>query len=251
MRFATPRWSPASRLVVRNADDGMDREAPTWQFSAGRPLPDEPQLGPRLVNVPWVRVEGWIERYDARHPETRWAVAPEIVTARSADGTTAELPVPVTPLGDITLQGFLAHLHRPWQLGIVLVRRGGFAVAALVGDEVVESKVGQRHVQGRTKAGGWSQQRFARRRDNQARAAFDAAAGYVQQLLLPRAARLDLLGTGGDRAAVDTVFEARGLEPLAAIPRQWLGAMPDPRRRVLDAAVAQLRSLSIEIHDPP
>ena len=58
---------------------------------------------------------------------------------------------------------------RDW--GVLLVRKGGFAVARLAGSEVVASKVGQRHVQGRTKAGGQSQQRFARRRENQARVA--------------------------------------------------------------------------------
>ena len=47
----------------------------------------------------------------------------------------------------------------------------------------MESKVGQRHVQGRTKAGGQSQQRFARRRDNQARAAYEAAAEHAARIL--------------------------------------------------------------------
>src|SRR5699024_11147293 len=91
-----------------------------------------------------------------------------------------------------------ARLRGTW--GILLVRRGGFAVARLDGARLVEHKVGQRHVQGRTRAGGQSQQRFARRRANQARAAYQAAADHAARILT-----LDVreLVTGGDRAAVD------------------------------------------------
>ena len=67
--------------------------------------------------------------------------------------------------------------------GVLLVRKGGFAVARLAAERLVESKVGQRHVQGRTKAGGQSQQRFARRRDNQARQAYEAAADHAARIL--------------------------------------------------------------------
>ena len=63
------------------------------------------------------------------------------------------------------------------------MRKGGFAVARLEHGRLADSKVGQRHVQGRTKAGGQSQQRFARRRDNQARAAYEAAADHCARIL--------------------------------------------------------------------
>ena len=203
----------------------------------------------RTVQVPWRRLPGWIERYDTRHPGTSWAVTPALVSADSPDGSTASFDVPMAPLADPTLAGLRDHLDRSWQIGIVLVRRGGFAVARLSGDEVVESKVGQRHVQGRTKAGGWSQHRFARRRDNQARAAFDAAGGHVHALLGPHARSLDLLVTGGDRVAADTVLDLPELEPLRALPRRWLGGLPDPRRSVLDQAVDTVRSVSVHIVD--
>ena len=87
------------------------------------------------------------------------------------------------------------------------------------GDAPVESKVGQRHVQGRTKAGGQSQQRFARRRDNQARQAYEAAADHAARILggLPRGS---LVVTGGDHAAVDEVLadpRLSGLERRRAV----------------------------------
>ncbi len=157
--------------------------------------------------------------------------------------------MPVAPLADPTLSGLVEHLGGDWQIGVLLVRRGGFAVAKLVGDKVVDSKVGQRHVQGRTKAGGWSQHRFARRRDNQARAAYDAAGGYVNSLLMPHVRTLDLLAVGGDQAAARAVLEMPELAGLSVVPQQWLAGLPDPKRAVLDRAVGVVCSVSVEIVD--
>ncbi len=194
-------------------------------------------------------MRGWIKRYESRHPGTRWAVTSTLVTAQSPDGSTVSFAVPVAPLAEPSMRGLLEHLGRAWQIGLVLVRRGGFAVARLVGEEVVDSKVGQRHVQGRSKAGGWSQQRFARRRDNQARAAFDVAAGHVHTLLVPHARSLHLLAVGGDRAAADAVLAMPELVALGAVPQRWLAGLPDPKRSVLDQAVTMVCSVSVEIVD--
>jgi hypothetical protein len=172
------------------------------------------------------------------------------LSAVSADGTSliVEVPFPPLPAAAPTVAALVDHLSRPFVLGVVLVRRGGFAVAYLRGGEVIDSKVGQRHVQGRTKAGGWSQQRFARRRDNQARAAFDAAAEQVVRILGPRTADLDALAVGGDRKAVEAVLAQAG--DLALLPRVWLGGVADPRRDVLNSAISRVRSVVVRISDP-
>ena len=107
--------------------------------------------------------------------------------------------------------------------------------------EVVDSKVGQRHVQGRTKAGGQSQQRFARRRDNQARVAYEAAAEHASRILTG----IRIVATGGDHVAVDTVLEDARLAHLVVVP-PWL-AVPDPRRAVLDKAVADACSVRVDV----
>jgi hypothetical protein len=210
-------------------------------------VPDRPPA--RLVSVPWRRLPGWIDRYDSRHPGTEWAFTPTLVSADSPDGSSARFDVPVGPLDDLTRAGLVEHLGRDWQVGVVLVRRGGFAVARLSGETVTGSKVGKRHVQGRTKAGGWSQQRFARRRDNQARAAFDAAGGHVLTVLVPYAESLNLLGTGGDRAAVDAVLEMAELKALRSVPRRELGGLPDATRSVLDRAIERVRSVDVHVVD--
>ncbi|MGH3472193.1 MAG: acVLRF1 family peptidyl-tRNA hydrolase [Nocardioidaceae bacterium] len=201
--------------------------------------------------MPFGRLEGWLERYDAAHAVTAWVVSAERAESVGADGARAVISVPFGRLAMPSIDTLLAHVAVPRQFGVVLVRRGGFAVARVIGEAVVESKVGQRHVQGRTKAGGWSQQRFARRRDNQARAAYDAAAEYVRGILQSAAAELDLLATGGDRQAVAATLEHPGLDALRSRPQHWLGGVPDPKRRVLDAAIQDVRSVTITLIDAP
>ena len=95
-------------------------------------------------------------------------------------------------------------------------------------------------MQGRTKAGGQSQQRFARRRDNQARQAYEAAADHAARILRP-----GLLVTGGDRTAVDEVLADPRLSAMTVV-EPWL-AVPDPRRAVLDQAIADAQSLAVDV----
>jgi hypothetical protein len=206
----------------------------------------------RRVLVPFERMAGWFDRFDAAHPDTAWDYGATEVTAAAPDGTAVSADVPYGELTGLTRAGLLAHLERPWQVGIVIVRRGGFAVVRLAGAEAVETKIGRRHVQGRTKAGGWSQQRFARRRDNQARAAFDAAGEAVRRILAPEShSTLDVLATGGDRQAVAQALERPELAALPELPQLWLGGLPDPNRAVVDQAIASARSVRLEIVDPP
>jgi hypothetical protein len=204
---------------------------------------------PRIVAVAFARVVGWAQRYDKRHPGTSWTYTSDRVSATSPDGSSAAFDLPFPPLDEVSAAGLVAHLARPWRLGVVIVRKGGFAVAHLAGEQIVASKIGRRHVQSRTKAGGWSQQRFARRRENQAREAYDAASGYVHSILLAEAGSLDQLVTAGDRAAVDAVFAFRALTPLLSVPQRWLPGVPDPSRAVLDKTIATARSVDITVAD--
>ncbi len=220
---------------------------------AGVPLPDgadgdDPPA--RVVSVPFGRVAGWVERFDVRHPATAWTFDAVGARAISPDGARASFSVPFPPLDRTDLAGLIAHLDVSREVGVILVRRGGFAVAHVVGAEIVQAKVGQRHVQGKTKAGGWSQQRFARRRDNQAREAYAAAAEHVVRILDNATHRLAELVLGGDQAGVQAVLDDRRLIDLAAVPRHWIGGVADPRRRVLEAAVEKARSVEITVADP-
>ena len=66
-------------------------------------------------------------------------------------------------------------------------------------DVVLSSSTDRAYLQGRTAAGGWSQQRFARRRDNQRTASYESAAATAARMLVPSAASLRGLVLGGDR----------------------------------------------------
>lgn len=200
------------------------------------------------VRVPAARIERWVSNFAGRHGETTLEVRDGVLTGFAADGATfvARAPFARSYDGPADVLAFERACVPPEVWGVLLVRKGGFAVARLEGERVVDSKVGRRHVQGRTKAGGQSQQRFARRRDNQARAAYEAAAGHAERIL---AGRLDALVCGGDRSAVEQVLDDPGLRRLAAVRVEpWL-AVPDPRRAVLEQAVADGRSLAVTVHD--
>jgi hypothetical protein len=196
------------------------------------------------VSVPPERLERWVANFQGRHGETGLAVSGGALTGAAADGSTftARLPFERAYPGLPDPAAFAAAAVPPPSWGILLVRKGGFAVARLHAETFVESKVGQRHVQGRTKAGGQSQQRFARRRDNQARQAYEAAAEHAARIL---AGLRGPLVTGGDHAAVHEVLEDPRLKALEVVG-PWL-AVPDPRRGVLEQAVVDACSVSIDV----
>jgi hypothetical protein len=196
------------------------------------------------VLVPAARWPRWVENFERSHGPTTYAVVDGALHATAEDGSTvvARLPFARPYDGPAAPDGLVPAVVVPDDWGVLLVRKGGFAVARLHGTEVVGSKVGQRHVQGRTKAGGQSQQRFARRRGNQARQAYEAAADHAARVL--DGLRGPLV-TGGDHAAVDEVLEDPRLGGVQPVP-PWL-AVPDPRRAVLERAVEDAPALQVEV----
>jgi Actinobacteria/chloroflexi VLRF1 release factor len=189
------------------------------------------------------RLPRWVENFDSRHGDVRITAADGALAGHATDGSTfvAHPPFARSYAGPADVSAFLEDCAPPATWGILLVRKGGFAVARLAGKEIAESKVGQRHVQGRSKAGGQSQQRFARRRDNQARVAYEAAAEHAARILVGD----PLLVAGGDHAAVESVLSDRRLAGLTVAP-PFL-AVPDPKRGVLERAILDAGSVRIEV----
>lgn len=178
-----------------------------------------------------------------------WAIA--------ANGTTVEAAAPFAGswrqlgTGDALVERLAAHATAPRQVAVLLVRLGGYAAGVFDGERWVASKVGSRQVHGRTSAGGWSQQRFARRRENQVEVALDAAAEVAARVLGPHVGSLASLVVGGERKAVDTVLLDQRLAALAALPREpRFLSVPDPKHAVLIATPAKFRAVSITITDP-
>jgi hypothetical protein len=202
---------------------------------------------PEPVLVPAERVERWVLNFQGRHGATGLQVVAGALAGAASDGSTftARLPFAAAYVGLPDAAALAAAVEPPADWGVLLVRKGGFAVARMAGRAMTGSKVGQRHVQGRTKAGGQSQQRFARRRDNQARQAYEAAAEHAARLLGTLATGGGPVVGGGDRGAVDEVLldpRLRGLVPTAP----WLD-VPDPRRAQLERAVVDACSVSIDV----
>lgn len=207
----------------------------------------------RTVSVEAERLEGWLRRFADRHGETVWSSNDREVLVKGADGASARVEVPFPPLGpdrSAAYDGLLAHVTADRRVGVLLVRLGGFAAGVFEGTALVVSKVGSRQVHGRSAAGGWSQQRFARRREGQVKVAQSAAADVAAQVLVPEADRLDALVLGGDRRSVEAVLADVRLARLRPLVSGRLLDVPDPRLKVLQGTPAKFRAVRIEVVDP-
>lgn len=185
----------------------------------------------RRIDVDPYRLERWIDGFSARHDGATRVDEPGRVVLTGGDGATA------------TAESF-EHAR----IGIVLVRRGGHAVGRDEGGELVAHSCGTRYVQSRTKKGGWSQQRYARRRGNQA----DGVIATVVDLArrhLPKGG-VDGLVLGGDRALAEQVLDDPGLAHLRDLERRTLWDLPDPRFVVLQEAARRARAVRITLEEP-
>jgi peptide subunit release factor 1 (eRF1) len=135
--------------------------------------------------------------------------------------------VRVTPL--------LEEIGEDHRVGAVLVRLGGYAVGVFEGERLVASKVGQRLVHGRHRAGGSSANRFRRRREEQARVALLDAGDVAERILDPERGRLDAVALGGDRTAVRRMLELKPeLAWLEELALDRFFTVPEPRLTVLE-----------------
>ena len=171
-----------------------------------------------------------------------------------------------------------AHARKPRTVGVLLVRLGGYAAGVFTGYPPVlgDAKVGSRPVHGRSAAGGWSQHRFARRREKQASEALSAAADAAVMIFgqagatvrstsqkrattsgaaaagrpQPRTTRLDAVVHGGDRRAVADLRDDPRLGPYFALATERFLTVPDPKRAVLLEAAKQFTAVRIWLTEP-
>jgi hypothetical protein len=198
------------------------------------------------------RLGRWLDGVAARHgafTEVRAGDGGLAITC--ADGTAVTLRAPFgwTP-APAPVAAFTAAVQQPHRAAVLLVRRGRWACGVFDGDRLLASKVDARLVQGRTAAGGWSQQRFARRRANQTDAVVGAAADTAARVLLPAAGEVVALFSGGDRGLVDEVLADPRLRPLAALRRHPALDVGDPTKAVLLSTPAQFRAVEVHIVEP-
>jgi hypothetical protein len=208
----------------------------------------------RWLDVGPERIEGWLESFAQRHGLVSAAINDdrEIVTVRAADGSIAECHAPFPPLG-VAVSGsgaeLAAHAGADRTVAVLLVRLGGYAAGVFAGapPRLVASKVGSRLVHGRSAAGGTSQQRFARRREKQAREALEAAADCAAGVFGPVSGDLDAVVLGGDKRAMAALREDVRLRPYFDIAVDRFLTVPDPRLAVLQGTPRLFRGIRIRL----
>ena len=205
---------------------------------------------PRLVEVDPERIVLWVNGFASRHGALEWSSTESSVELLASDGATARLEpfVPGAPVRPAVVDDLAGWVVPPTRLALILVRRGGYAVGLGRGPELIAHKVGTRYVQSRTAAGGWSQHRFARRRDNQADALVGSVIEHALRIVL--ASPSDALVVGGDKTLTRDVLADPRLMRIAELPRRELFDLPDPRLVVLEQALRRGRAVRITLSEP-
>jgi VLRF1 release factor-like protein len=212
--------------------------------------------GGRWVEVPPERLVPWIVTFTQRHGEGSVSrdEAGVTVTFTAADGAAAECHPPFPPLlwtgeGD-PAEAMVAHAVADRTVGVLLVRLGGYAVGVFAGSppRLVSSKTGSRPVHGRSAAGGWSQHRFARRRENQATTALRAAADAAVAIFGP--CRLDALVLGGDKRSIAGFRGDTRLASYLGLATDRFLTVPDPRLAVLKETPRSYLAIRIRLTEP-
>jgi hypothetical protein len=208
----------------------------------------------RTAFVPGQRLAGWVERFAASHGDLAFEDHDDGVRLAAADGTAALLQPPWPDdgrpgRGSGLVERLASLASQPRTVGLVLVRRGGYGVAVASEGIILAAKTGSKYVQSRTAAGGQSQQRFARRRTNQADAMVEAVAEQAQLVFAGQA--FEYVLPGGDRALADEVLALPAMKPWAGLSRLAYLDVPDPRATVLKKAAADACAVRVTVWDPP
>jgi hypothetical protein len=198
------------------------------------------------------RLGRWLDGVTERHgafTEVREVDGTIHLTCADTTALTLRAPFGWAPDPGL-LSGFTAAARTAHRAAVLLVRRGRWAVGVFDGVDLVVSKVDARQVQGRTAAGGTSQQRYARRRGNQTDAVVSHAVETAVRVLLPHAGAVEALFTGGDRGLVDDVLTDPRLKPLAALRREPALDVGEPTKAVLLETPNQFRAVDVHIVEP-
>ncbi|MFJ4229523.1 Vms1/Ankzf1 family peptidyl-tRNA hydrolase [Paenarthrobacter nicotinovorans] len=186
--------------------------------------------GSRTAVVSAARLHGWVERFTASHGTVAQDLDDGGLLLRAADGAKALLRAPWPAdgrpgRGSTELERLASLAKQERALGVLLVRKGGYALAAASGPTILTTKSGSRFIDARTTAE-------------------HAARIFANH-------RIEYLVTGGDRALVDQVLAQPSLKAVSGRTRLPFLDVQEPKSAALAKAAADACSIRISVTDPP
>ncbi|MFJ6534717.1 Vms1/Ankzf1 family peptidyl-tRNA hydrolase [Paenarthrobacter sp. NPDC091711] len=185
--------------------------------------------GSRTALVAAARLQGWVERFAASHGPVTEDLDDGGVLLRAADGATALMKAPWPADGrpgrgatEVDRLASLATQERG--LGLLLVRRGGYAIAAASGSTILASKSGNRFLEAK------------------------ATAEHAVRIFTEH--RIEYLVPGGDRVLVEQVLAQPLLRAIAGRERLAFLDVQAPKTAALAKAAADACAVRVTVTDP-
>ena len=154
-------------------------------------------------------------------------------------------PFPLTDselFGTWNLQPLQDLLDKPYNVGVVLLRLGRFAVAVYEGDQLVSSKTDTRYVKGRHAAGGTSQKRYSRIREGQIKLIYEKTCQAIKDQFTPHLGNIQFVILGGDKFTLNGLVKRcpmlAGLEIITLSRRL---NVRNPKRDTLESVALCLK----------
>jgi hypothetical protein len=186
--------------------------------------------GSRTALVPAERLLGWVDRFTASHGPVVEDFDDGGLLLRAANGAKALLRAPWPAdgrpgRGPTELDRLASLASQERGLGLLLVRKGGYAIAAASGSTILASKGGKRLVD------------------------IKATAEHAARVFKEQ--RIEYIVPGGDRSLVDQVLAQPSLRSVAGRARLAFLDVQEPKAAVLAKAAADACSVRITVSDPP
>lgn len=217
--------------------------------------------GGRILEIPANRIMKWVYGFDRRHSITSTTLSREYWGLTGDDGANARIKWALTDSIPTEWQvdsfdweetaGLLAeHAIQHRVVAVLLARRRAFSVGIFDGHRLISSKTNSSYVQGKTKAGGWSQKRYARRRAGQARHAASKAADATLAVVGERLGSVSSVVTGGDRPTVEAILAEPELASIAAKRSiLHLTDIGEPKKSVLNSCADRINGFTVHIDE--
>lgn len=221
-------------------------------MSASRPATG----GGRIITVAPERIVRWLNGFIGRHGPSTIERTLDGVTLTAADGSVAACALPLDERfegeyePEDLLEGFVERALAERVVAVVILRKGAFAIGVFRGAKLLASKVDTTYVQGRTAAGGWSQQRYARRREKQANIALKKATDTTVRVLAPHVGEIEAVVGGGDKRAIAEILTDKRLAPLGERLLPLNMDVGEPRLAILKDTPRQFRVVHVHLTEP-